>query len=65
MGDGEVVCREAVLIGEAVKIGHRGISDDVTVIGVFLDDNEDVAKPHARSGRRRSHGCPAHATGQG
>ena len=50
---GEVICREAVLVGEAVQVGHRGISDDVGVIGIFLDDDEDVAKAHALAGRRR------------
>ena len=61
---GEVVCREAVLAGEAVEVGHRGIGDDVTVIGVLLDDNEDMAKPHALSGRRRCVGYLSYATGQ-
>lgn len=50
---GEVVCRQAVLAGEAVQVGHRGISDYIGVAGVFLDDDEDMAEPHARTGRRR------------
>jgi hypothetical protein len=65
MGVGEVICREAVLVGEAVQVGHRGITDDVAVIGVFVDDNEDVAKTHALAGRRRSVGYLSYATGQG
>ena len=58
MGVGEVICREAVLVGEAVQVRHRGICDDVTVIGVFLDDNEDVAKPHALGGGGVMATCP-------
>jgi hypothetical protein len=50
---GEIVCRQAVSVGEAVQVGHRGIRDDVGVIGVFLGDNEDVAKVDALTGRRR------------
>jgi len=62
---GEVVCRQTVSVGEAVQVGHRGIRDDVGVIGVFLDDKEDVAKADARTGRRRGIGCLSYATGQG
>ena len=62
---GEVVCREAELVGEAIQIGHRGISDDVGEVGVFLDDNEDVAKTDALTGRRRGIGWLSCATGQG
>lgn len=60
----EVVCRKTVLVGKGVQVGHRGISDDVTVIGVFLDDNEDVAKRHTLTGRRRGVGYLSDATGQ-
>jgi hypothetical protein len=62
---GEIVCRQAVLVGKAVQVRHRGIGDDVTVISVFLDDNEDVAKVHALSGRRRGVGYLSSATGYG
>ncbi len=60
---GEVVCREAVLVGEAVQVGHRGISDDVGVIGIFLDEDEDMAKADALTGRRWSPGDLSNATG--
>ncbi len=59
---GEIVCRQAVSVGEAVQVGHRGIRNDVGVIGVFLDDNEDVAKADALTGRRRGIGCLSYAT---
>jgi len=49
---GEIVCREGILVGKAVQVWHRGIGDDVGVIGVFLDDDQDVAKTHALAGRR-------------
>ena len=62
---GEIVCREALLVGEAVQVGHRGISDDVGVVGVFLDDDEDMAEAHALTGRRRGLGYLSYATGQG
>ncbi len=60
---GEVVCREAVLVGEAVQVGHRGISDDVGVIGIFLDEDEDMAKADALTGRRWSPGDLSNAIG--
>jgi hypothetical protein len=62
---GEVVCRQSVLVGEAVQVGHRGISDDIGEIGVFLDDNEHMAKTDALTGRRRGIRCLSYATGQG
>jgi hypothetical protein len=42
----EIVCRETVLTDQAVQVRHRGTSDNVGVIGVFLDDNEDVTETH-------------------
>ena len=61
---GEVVCSQAVLVGEPIQVRHRGISDDIGEVGVFLDDNEHVAKPHALTGRWRGIGCLSYATGQ-
>jgi len=61
----EIACRETVLTDQAVQVRHRGTSDNVGVIGVFLDDNEDVAETHvlARRGRRRrSVGCRSGAS---
>ena len=60
---GEVVCREAILVAEAVQVGHRGISDDVGVIGIFLDEDEDMAEADALTGRRWSPGDLSNATG--
>jgi len=62
---GEVVCRQAELVGEAVQVGHRGISNNVGVVGVFLDDDEYVAEAHALTGRRGDLGYLFYATGQG
>ncbi len=53
MGVGEIVRGQAVLVGQAVQVGHGRAGDNVGVIVVFLDDDEDVAKAHILSGRRR------------
>ena len=66
MGVGEIVRGQAVLVGQAVQVGHGRAGDNVGVIVVFLDDNEDVAKAHILSGRRRGlRYLSSYAAGQG
>ena len=47
----EIVCGQAVLVGEAVQVGHGRVCNDVAVIVVFLDNNEYVAEARALTGR--------------
>jgi len=64
----KIVCREAVFADEAVQVRHRRTGDNVGVVGVFLDDDEDMTEAHVLTGWwrwRRSVGCLSGTTGQG
>jgi hypothetical protein len=41
--------RTGAIFCEAVQVGHRGISDDIGEIGVFLDDSEHMANYFANA----------------
>ena len=40
----KIVGGEAVFVGEAIQVGHGGICDYVSVVGIFLNDDEDMAE---------------------